>query len=480
MILIRIIVVLLIILCVRKLYMNRKKEVPTNVEIGVQKSIVGSVKDVIVKKNAIPSHYKEMEKMKNVFLGSIRNGNEPDWEILVRMGDIYSRGVYPFLQPDDQTALLMYTTGSKTPDPNVVDLSVSRYFDVKQHPVDMHDREGEIMILDYAHEVCRAANEYIRTIPEDVFESRKTTLKLAMQPPPPRTGATRFFSGPLTPEETRPRIVARVPPPPIETAPIVNNRGLINRMRARRDRERVRTENRDEITGGKQNTHDHGVTSATKTNIARLKKEFDNLGLKFDSNDIVIEKAMRMFRRVRERSKNDEKINFTADNLADAHNVVTSLVPDEYSGTGVSQTDILGLVLWKIGTLEPDIREGVEETLGKRVASGIERGVPVCATGKLSRCMSVFEGVLGDAQKSVSINVVKKEIAQLAAKVRDEFLKHVGPTGLEAYCSELSVPDYSNRMADDLRKRVKEEYIEKLNFSSKVIDPLVDSYADAY
>ena len=478
--LLRVLVVLLIILCIRKIYMNKKDSIPYQGETGVQKSIVGSVKDAVVKKNAVPSHYKEMDKMRASFLGATRNNNEPDWEMLVRMGDIYARGVFPFLQPDDQTALLMYTTASKVPDSNVVDLAVSRYFDVKHNPVELHDREGEPMRIEYAHDVCRAANEYIRTIPEEVFDSRKPTLKLVMQPPPPRTGPTRFFSGPLTPEETRPRIIARVPPPTVEFVPAENNRGLINRMRVRRDRDRARVGNRDEITGGKQNTHDHGVTSATKTNIARLKKEFESLGLKYDANDVVIENAMRIFRRVRERSKNDDKINFTADNLADSYNIVTSLVPDEYSGTGVSQTNILGLVLWKIGTLDPEIREGVEETLGKRVASGIERGVPVCATGKISRCLSVFEGVLGDTQKSVSINVVKKEIAQLASKVRDEFLKHVGPTGLAAYCSELSVPDYSNRMADDLRKRVKDEYIEKLNFSPSVIDPLVDSYADAY
>jgi len=480
MILLRILIVILIIFCIRKIFIEKSDNLPDQIGTSSQKSIVGSVKDVIVKKNAVPSHYREMEHMRNVFLKSIENNNEPDWEILVRMGDIYGRGVYPFLQPDDKTALLMYTTGSKSPDANVVDLSVSRYFDLRQNPVDSHDREGDTMRIEYAHDVCRAANEYIRTIPVEVFESRKPTLKLAMIPPPPRTGPTRFFSGPLTSEETRPRIIARVPPPTVERVPTENNRGLINRMRAQRGRDRAVVENVDELTGGKQNTHDHGVTSATKTNIARLKKEFESLGLKFDSNDVVIENAMKIFRRVRERSRTDEKVNFTADNLADCHNVVTSLVPDEYAGTGVSQTNILGLVLWKIGTLDPDIREGVEETLGKRVASGIERGVPVCATGKLSRCISVFEGVLGDTQKSVSINVIKKEIAQLASKVRDEFLKHVGPTGLQAYCSELSVPDYSNRMATDLRNRVKDQYIDKLNFSPSVIDPLVDSYADAY
>jgi len=35
-------------------------------------------------------------------------------------------------------------------------------------------------------------------------------------------------------------------------------------------------------------------------------------------------------------------------------------------------------------------------------------------------------------------------------------------------------------MAEDLRRKVKEQYVTKLNFSHSVIDPLVDVYADSY
>ena len=473
-IVLRTVVILLIILCIRKMF--HKGNSIQDTDNDVQKSIVGNVKDIIVKKNAIPSHYREMETMKKKFLGAISNNNEPDWEILIRLGDIYARGMYPFLQPNDTVALQVYRVAANSPDPDIVDLATARYIDTQQHPVDSHDRQGEDIDITYAHDMTKGANDYIRTVSKELYESRKPSLKVKMLPPAPLSGPI-FFSGPPT-KKALPRIVARTQPSPIDIPERERNNTRTRRQGNTRNTTRDR--NIDELTGGKQNTHDHGVTSATKSNIARLKKEFEDLGMKHDSNDGIIEKAMQIFRRVRERSKNDNKINFTSDNLSDAHNVVTSLVPDEYSGTGVTQTEILGLVLWKIGTLGKEIKEGVEETLGKRVASGIERGSSVCATGKVSRCLSVFEGVLDDAQKSVSINVVKKEIAQLAAKVRDDFLKQLGPTGVEAYCSELSVPEYSQRMAEDLRRKVKEQYVTKLNFSHSVIDPLVDVYADAY
>lgn len=425
----------------------------------MQKSILGNVKDVIIKKNAIPSHYRDLESLKKEFMKAIHANKEPDWNILVHMGDLYARGVYPYLQPDDSAALQLYMVAAKTPDPNTASTAVSRYVDVKHNPVDRADRQGEPMCLNYAHDVARAANTFIRDTPEALFRDRKPTLKLAMVPPPPVKG---------------PILLSNTPPGNNRRARIVQRQPLANTNNNTAPTTRRRLD--------AQNTHDHGVTSATKSNINTLKKEFESLGMKHDSNDVIIEKAMRIFRDVRERAKKDATgtVNFSADQLADCHNVVTTLTPDEYSGTGVSQIHILGLVLWKLSTLDQKTKEGVEETLGKRVASGIERGVPVCATGKISRCLSVFEGVLEDTQKSVSISVVKKEIAQLSAKVRDDFLKNVGPTGMEAYCSELSVPEYSERMADDLRRRVKEEYIDKLHFSPSVIDPIVNVYADAY
>lgn len=57
----------------------------------------------------------------------------------------------------------------------------------------------------------------------------------------------------------------------------------------------------------------------------------------------------------------------------------------------------------------------------------------MCGTGKVPRIVSVFEGVLEKNQKSVSINLVEKEIAQWASKIRDEHLSSAGPIGRKAY-----------------------------------------------
>lgn len=88
----------------------------------------------------------------------------------------------------------------------------------------------------------------------------------------------------------------------------------------------------------------------------------------------------------------------TANDLVNAYHVVVSLSPDEYSGTGVSQIQILGLVLVKISTNSDEhLRDSVRETLCKRLATGYERGYVVCGTGKISRTCPCSREFLKDS-----------------------------------------------------------------------------------
>ena len=77
------------------------------------------------------------------------------------------------------------------------------------------------------------------------------------------------------------------------------------------------------------------------------------------------------------------------------------------------------------------------------------------------------------------MNLVEKEIAQLAAKVREEHLASVGPLGRKAYESD-AVPEYSEAMKHKFRNKVREEYIQKLSMSESVIKPLVQVYAEVF
>ena len=394
------------------------------------KPVVGVVKQVYTKQRAVPNKYHEMK----IIIEEFKNAQM--WENLVEMGDIYARGFFPYLLPDEKMALKIYEVATRCPNPTVRGNAEAKITSMKDTPVSKQDREGQEMNTEYGKSITNIAKMYIEN--ESII---KNSVK------------------------------NRDTPTELERRNSKKRKQLNKKKNTARNVNTTRRLRRNVIGGGNQNTHDHGVTSATKSNIKTLSEEFATAGRKFRNNDVVLEEATKLC----------EKTEISKEEISDAHHVLVTLSPDEYSATGVSQIQILDMVLWKISTI-PDVKilEGVKEILCKRLASGFENGIVVCGTGKVSRIISVFEGVLENAQKSVSINLVEKEIAHLAVKIKEDFLNSVGPVGRKAYESDNSVPEYSQSMSNKLREKVKEEYVEKLSMKNSVINPLVEVYANAY
>lgn len=470
-----------------------KEEIAVPISVPIEeKSTLGLIKDQVAQTAAVPEQYRELDGLTNDFLKSL-NTDKPDWALMNEIGTIYKTGSFPFLQPDDLTAICVFRCCGMCPCPHASSLAISRNMDTRLNPLDKADRAGDVIDPSYAHRVIKAADEYIRNAPDEIFVNNKTDMRItptAVAPPnvnPYSTIGVQVTTP--SPVNTRnidrnnfsslfnPNTNVRISPTPVQD-PLTEIRELREpitvRVRVVDANPGIRARG---IGGGAQNAHDNGMVAATKTNIKTLKDEF--LG-KCMSDEEVVEKAVGICRDVLHRSKSDKTIGYTQSQLADAHRVITSLAPIEYSETGISQVQILGNVLKKIDTLDKNVAENVKETLAKRLATGIEHGTPVCATGKISRCMSVLEGVVDNAQKGVSIDLVKNEIANLASKVRDDYMKKMGPEGLAAYESSSSVPQYAENMKKILKDEVRKQYVEKMNMSASVINPIVEPYADAF
>ena len=59
-------------------------------------------------------------------------------------------------------------------------------------------------------------------------------------------------------------------------------------------------------------------------------------------------------------------------------------------------------------------------------------------------------------------------------------MKKIGPEGIKAYSSELSVVQYAEEMSQILHDQATEEYVNKLKMSPSVINPLIKTYSDAF
>lgn len=412
---------------------------------GKKRLITGAVKGVYYKNTNVNRTYKNMRTIADEFV----QNPIPQWDNVLDMGDIYARGSHPFLKPNTRMAMKLFETASLCPDPIVAGSGRMKMSDLVENDVKEEDQRGDriddrfgIVVAEHAARIFDRLQKHSKnntnTTPDDVISKRNSEML---------------------------RISNRVQEELVRPKKKTPSRAEARRM--------------DRIGGGSQNAHDHGVTSAVKENVKNIHKEFNASKQKFQQHHEVIDRLCGVCSRVRD---DPGTIGLTPDQISDAYDVAASLTEDKYSDTGVTQIGILDMVLWKIRTIsDRQIRNNVQETLCKRLSSAVyDHGQVVCATGKISRIVSVFEGVFEESQKNVSLKIVEMEIAQLASKTREDLLKRVGPVGRKAYESTNSVPEYVAEMTNTLKTEVAKEYVEKLHMNPAILEPIVDTYTKVF
>lgn len=373
-----------------------------------------------------------------------------DWSVAVRVGDMYARGCYPKYSPDDASALKIYTAVSKSPDPEISAKALSRCVDLRTNPVPEADRRGTPLPKETCDRLVSHIDDYLRKVPLSQYLRRRKSL----DPIDNNVNNTR------TSTSRGPEFSHVEPDAPTDDEPTV-------------------TENPVYILDT-QNVHDHGVSASVRQNIKAVVgelRETGSGGIEYDRQD-VIEEVMKELRGT----------GMGESDMADAFRVVVSLVPDKINSVGCSQMDVLHATLSKIKKVpDPVIRNNLMESLGKNLASGVERGHVVCSTGKIGRIITTLEGVDGSSlgsspnqlQKSVPIDVVRNEISALASKVREDVLSSYSEQQVSDY--EKSVTSkLSEEMNERFRHQVKETYVKDLHLSEKVLNPIIETYASVF
>lgn len=120
----------------------------------------------------------------------------------------------------------------------------------------------------------------------------------------------------------------------------------------------------------RQNVHDHAIAQTIKKNVKHIVVDCGD----YDRIELI-DNVMSALGT----TKLTEKV------LAGAFRVLVSLVPDKVESVGCSQIDVLKATKSKIdGVDDKHVKKNLIETLGKNLASGIERGHVVCSTGKIA------------------------------------------------------------------------------------------------
>ena len=369
-----------------------------------------------------------------------------EWSLLLSIGDMYARGCFPRYSPDDLSALNIYMAASKCPDPSVSCEALSKVIDIRTNPISLEDRRGNPFPKETSNRLVRCVEDKLK----------RTPLSHYMRRIPPSTRAPRSLvnRAPVVtpvnvPEELD--VLQPITPPEITHTPA--------------------------YVLDTQNVHDHGVSASVRENIKSIVAELGT-DTKYDRQELI-ESVMKS---IRESGMKEKDLN-------NVFRVVVSLVPDKISSVGCSQMDVLNATFKKIQKIEDTtLRKNLIESLGKNLASGVERGNVVCSTGKIGRIITTLEGVeskeLGDEgstkiQKSVPIGVIRNEISTLASKIRNDVLSE---------SSEKDVTDYNNlpnsKLSDVMNNRfrgeVKRIYVDELHLSEKVLNPIIDTYSSVF
>ncbi len=412
---------------------------------------IGVCKDNIVK-NICP----EIQRLNSLVENFERT---KDWDVLVRIGDMYARGCFPLYGPDEDSALRIYSIASRCPDSVVSSTSMSKFYNTRLNPLSEEDRMGTSFPKDTASNIIRSAENHLKITPLSEFmkcsklrresnDKARSLINRTHQDSVNRRNMGTTPLVPVPPREPDTIIVQDVPDVPV-------------------------TRPRQPFQLDPQVVHSHSVSAAIRENIKSIvaeqgpKKPYDRVKL--------IDDVMAKLRTTGMKKKDEEK----------AFRVLVSLVPDKISSIGCSQIDVLNATVNKINSVKDEkVRNNLYESLGKNLASGVERGHVVCSTGRIGRIITTLEGVpeenLGSKiQKSIPMDVVRIEIASLASKIRTDVMAEAS----EEERTNYDVSDTS-RLTEIMKNRfdseVKKTYVEGLHLDAKIISPIADLYGSAF
>lgn len=364
-----------------------------------------------------PKHCPEMRKLESLVCLFEKTQN---WALLVEVGDIYARGCFPFYGTDAETACKIFQLASRCPDLVVAARAMSRFVDTRLHPISPKDSVGAPFPSGPAKQLCTHGEFHIERCPKTFNRPKGHPTR---RTPAQAQGVTQ--AAPAT-------VVA-----PVTAVLHVD----------------------------KQNVHDHAIAQTTKKNV----QDIVDQGGEYDRVELVDDVMFAL-----RTTKLPEKV------LTSAFRVLVSLVPDQIQSIGCSQLDVLNATKSKIDSVgDRAVKNNLIETLGKNLASGIEKDHVVCSTGKVARIVSTLEGTDLLKNKSVPIEVVRREIASLASKIRHDVLGEVSQKEVAAY-NESSVSGLSAKMGARFDREVDKIYVAGLGLSPKVLRPIKALYRSEF
>lgn len=210
-----------------------------------------------------------------------------------------------------------------------------------------------------------------------------------------------------------------------------------------------------------ENVHEHSVAATTRRNLSALRSRVtdQSCATTSETRESVIAHVLGC-----------EGVSDAV--KAAAFEVVDALTDDHNAAAGASQLDALQIVWATMELITDDaVRDGARDTLVHQLASALEGGFMVCPTGVIVRIVGTLDGVddasLSQVHRATTpFWVVRAELADLAARVRDEMACDDNETDGDAAARAAFV------------ERARHQYVTQLGFSESVMRPVIEEFAE--
>lgn len=368
-----------------------------------------------------PPEIQRLEKLLSEF-----ENDKTKWENLITAGDIYHKGAYPRLLPNEEMGIELYRIASVCPNGEVSGIGMTKYIEARKERINSADKAGRSIPTHYGYRMIDVATNYINQTPRYLFEKPHFKIKIEAD----------------------------------NRNNIDNNRNINENIVVRDNYEfdfdfqnlydqiAATTANiQTTYKNDSQNVHDHSVVQTTKKNLEKLRSETpmtrDYSSVEEQVRNIILEKDL------------------SAEERQNALDVLEKLSNNTHSSFNLSEKDTLALVWNNIeSTDNHNVKENLKETLAKQLASAYENGHVVCSTGKVARIVGTLDGTKMDTSRPMW--AVKEEIGSLAAKIRDQY------------------PEDEDRMKQEFERKAKETYVNQLGMKDSIISPIINMYMEGF
>lgn len=173
-------------------------------------------------------------------------------------------------------------------------------------------------------------------------------------------------------------------------------------------------------------------------------------------------------------------LDLSQDDKDKAIQLLNSLKELKHSKFNKSETDIFNTVWSRIkDPINKDRQKDMIQVLAQNLASGIEHNYTVCSTGRLTRIIGSLDAMdAGDLPNLKPEWAINQEVAQTAAKVREDLLNSVDEAEKRQY--ESGESKLSEVMKNTFKEKCKKDYVDANILTQDKLDTLLVDYIDNF